>query len=112
MHESEVVLFLVLMLVSSITLYKVYYRNSEIALKRAERESRERITLEKLEILRSAIEMGYKEEDLGKLDARLMTLIGRERFGGIEHVAQDDPDLAMDLEKVIRRHRRRTFEME
>ena len=112
MHDGEVVLFMVLMLVSSITFYKVYFRNTEIALKRADRESRERITLEKLEILRSAIEMGYKEEDLGKLDARLMTLIGRERFSGIEHLEQESPGLAMDLEKVIRRHRRRSFEME
>jgi hypothetical protein len=112
MQEGEVVLFLVLMLVSSITLYKVYYRNSEIALQRADRESRERVTLEKLEILRSAIEMGYKEEDLGKLDSRLMTLIGRERFDGIASDYEDGRELAVDLERVIRRHKRRSFEMD
>lgn len=90
-----------MMLLSSITIYKVYYRNSEIVLRRAERESRERITLEKLEILRSAIEMGYKEEDLGKLDSRLMTLIGRERFDGIEVDSEDGRELAVDLERVM-----------
>ena len=68
----------------------------------------ERIILEKLEILRSAIDAGYKEEDLGRLDSRLMSLIGRERFSGIENELEDREDLAYDLEKVIRRHRRRS----
>lgn len=108
MHEGEVLLFMVLMIVSSITIYKVYYRNSELALKRAERESRERIVLEKLEILRSAIDAGYNEEDLGRLDSRLMRLIGREQFDGLEEGLADREDLAYDLQRVIRRHRRRT----
>ncbi len=110
MHEGEVFLFMVFMLVGSITFYKVYFRNSEIAMRRAERESQERIILEKLEILRSAIDAGYKEEDLGRLDSRLMSLIGRERFDGIEDGLDDNDELAYDLERVIRRHRRRATE--
>src|SRR5690606_19379964 len=111
MHEGEVLLFIVLMITSSITFYKVYFRNSEISLRRAERESQERIVLEKLEILRTAIDAGYKEEDLGRLDSRLMRLIGRERFSGIENELDDGDDLAYDLQRVIRRHRRREAEI-
>ncbi|MCB1219591.1 MAG: hypothetical protein H7A35_01905 [Planctomycetales bacterium] len=111
MHEGEVLLFLTLILTSSITFYKVYFRNSEISLRRAERESQERIILEKLEILRSAIDAGYNEEDLGRLDSRLMRLIGRERFSGMETALEEGGDLAYDLQRVIRRHRRREAEI-
>ncbi|MCB1217404.1 hypothetical protein KDL44_08415 [bacterium] len=111
MHESETLMFIVLMITSAITIYKVYYRNSEMALKKAERESRERIVLEKLEILRSAIDAGYQEQDLGRLDARLMRLIGRESLSGMDGTLEEQGDLAYDLERVIRRHRRRDAEV-
>ncbi|MEZ5337841.1 MAG: hypothetical protein R3F46_06205 [bacterium] len=111
MHESEALMFIVLMITSAITIYKVYYRNSELAMKKADRESRERIVLEKLEILRSAIDAGYQEQDLGRLDARLMRLIGRESLSGMEGTLEEQGDLAYDLERVIRRHRRRDAEV-
>lgn len=59
----------------------------QLALKqRAQSEARrmyERLTREKLDILRSAVAMGYKSEELADLDARLERLVGPDKLAQI-----------------------------
>lgn len=40
----------------------------------------ERLALEKLDVIKTAVAMGYAQSDLGELDARLERLIGAEKL--------------------------------
>lgn len=77
----------------------------------------ERLTREKLDILRSAVAMGYKGEDLADLDARLERLVGPETLAavlpdkrppGVRVTVTQDPKLPtqeLDLESEMERIR-------
>lgn len=47
------------------------------------RELYERITNNKLEVIKTALAMGYKEQELKELDARLEKLIGSEQLNSL-----------------------------
>lgn len=48
-----------------------------------QRESFERIMMEKLDIIKTAVAMGYTHNELAELDSRLEKLIGREKLEGL-----------------------------
>ncbi len=53
----------------------------------------ERVTRDKLDVLKTAIAMGYTQQDLQALDARLEQLIGTEKL----HALLQDPQVAAPL---------------
>ena len=70
-------------------------------LKKAEREEArkvyERIVMEKLDVMKTAISMGMAKSDLDALDSRLEKLIGKEK---LEKLASEDievPEVTADL---------------
>lgn len=48
-------------------------------------ETYERLAKEKLEVIKTALAMGYKDDDLAALDARLERLVGRDKLAEILH---------------------------
>jgi hypothetical protein len=54
----------------------------------------ERLSLEKLEMLKAALHGGYKEEDLAKLDARLERIIGSDKLQSLLEVATESSPAA------------------
>ncbi len=46
-------------------------------------ETYERLAKEKLEVIKTALAMGYKDDDLAALDARLERLVGRDKLAEI-----------------------------
>jgi hypothetical protein len=89
-------------------------------MKQAERkEARqlfERIVMEKLDVIKTAVAMGHKEDELNDLDMRLERLIGADKLAGlldmdIPKVAALDPrsdlrdtDLDAEIERLQRKH--------
>ena len=74
------------------------------------RKAYERLVKEKLEVIKTAITMGYDENELERLDARLEGLIGKDKLQEI--VAGDvplaDSDLLdSDLDREIARERKK-----
>ncbi len=78
---------------------------------RAREESRklyERIVLEKLDVMKTAIAMGYSTEDLSDLDARLEKLVGSEKLKSLLNSEDpkppqvDDDLLQVELEEELR----------
>lgn len=57
----------------------------KIAERREVRAMYERLAHEKLDVLRTAITMGFKTDELADLDARLERLVGTERMREVTH---------------------------
>ncbi len=66
-----------------ITLAVVSSNRHARLLKDKQRETFERITLEKLDVIKTAVAMGYSHNELAALDNRLEKLIGRDRLEGL-----------------------------
>ncbi|MCH7471911.1 hypothetical protein IIA79_03055 [bacterium] len=73
-----------------------------------DRTTYERIVKEKLEVIKTALTMGYGENDLERLDARLENLIGREKLESLHehgeipiiHADLADTDLLKEIERL------------
>jgi len=83
----------------------------QVADRKEAREAFERILKEKLEVVKTAVAMGYKQQELDALDARLEQLIGTEKLKAL--LDQDievpqtsvdllDHDLQMEIERLQR----------
>lgn len=93
-------------------------------MKQAERkEARqlyERIVMEKLDVIKTAVAMGHREEELRDLDARLGQLIGVDKLAGlldedlptVVTIRPDaeirDTDLDVEIERLERKHREKS----
>jgi hypothetical protein len=83
---------------------------------RAQGDSRklyERLAREKLDVLRTAITMGYKEDQLAELDARLERLVGADKLEGLLADKPQTPPIKAvlaqaDLETEMERIRQAT----
>jgi hypothetical protein len=78
---------------------KLQGRNSVAVVPSSDRQKAlqvyESLAKEKLEVLKTALAMGYTQEDLARLDARLERLIGREQ---LEQLARGEvPGVSADL---------------
>jgi hypothetical protein len=60
-------------------------------------ETYERLAKEKLEVLKTALAMGYKDDDLAALDARLERLVGRDKLAEILRGADAGAMASADL---------------
>ena len=72
-------------------------------------ETYERLAKEKMDVMKTALAMGYHDEDLARLDARLESLIGREKLEQIVAGAAMLPSSDMldtNLDSEIRRLQR------
>ena len=73
-------------------------------------ETYERLAQEKLEVIKTALAMGYSDDEIAKLDARLESLIGKDQLtqilqgGGAATVASADL-VDTQLEREIERLR-------
>jgi len=60
-----------------------YEKRVKTAERREARQTYERLAMEKLDILRTAVAMGYKTSELQELDTRLEKLIGGDKLKAI-----------------------------
>lgn len=91
-----------------------------LRMKQAERrEARklyERIVMEKLDVMKTAVAMGFEQNDLRDLDARLERLVGSDKLQGLLSGKEaplppavmpenelPDPDLDSEIERLQRR---------
>ena len=51
--------------------------------KREARRSFERLAIEKLDVIKTAVAMGYRDEELDALDQRLEKLVGADKLGAL-----------------------------
>jgi hypothetical protein len=84
--------------------------------RKAARELFERIVMDKLDIIKTAVAMGYKEDELRDLDTRLEQLIGADKLAGlldedvpaVTTIRPDaeirDADLEAEIERLQRKH--------
>jgi hypothetical protein len=99
-----------------IPFWSIYWKSRKDRAKfdemREARRSIERLTIEKLEVIRTAITMGYSDEELGVLDRRLEKLVGSDK---LQYLLNPDPkkvppishelldtDLDREVERVSR----------
>jgi len=72
----------------------------------------ERLALEKLDVLKTAVAMGYTRDELSDLDSRLEKLIGTEQMSGLlDKRTPETPDASdalrdADLQSELERLRR------
>jgi hypothetical protein len=97
--SPEIVWVLIPMMALSIPIIAIVTEPIKARLKQAERrEARqmyERLAREKLDILKTAITMGYKHDDLADLDARLERLVGADK---LQKLLGSDPKTPSTLE--------------
>jgi ABC-type multidrug transport system fused ATPase/permease subunit len=64
---------------------------------REARQSYERIVREKLEVMKTAIAIGYSQSEMAELDRRLEQLIGADRIAGLLHDQPKTPAITQEL---------------
>src|SRR5687768_11854871 len=75
------------------TLTEPFKQRMRMAERREARKLYERMMLEKLDVLKTGIAMGYSKDEMRELDARLERLIGSEKLKGL---LEQDPKEAHD----------------
>lgn len=60
-------------------------------------ETYERLAKDKLEVIKTALAMGYKDSDLAELDARLEKLVGKDALTAILHGSGAETLASADL---------------
>ncbi len=83
----------------------------------AARKSYERIVMEKLDVMKTAIAMGQSSDDLAELDARLERLVGSDKLKGLLNTKSPKTPLADEslldadlLDEVERKKRKKSKE--
>ena len=111
----EIMVWVVVLLAMSL-LAGAYFNNVEIRQKNGIRQMYVDLVKEKLDIIRSALAMGYSDQALSELDQRLERLIGSEKMlqtlrteGEALSVKVSDPkipdnDMEREVEQVKQAH--------
>jgi len=91
-------------------LVKPYTERAKQLERREARQMYERLALEKLDVIKTAVAMGFSHNEIGHLDARLEQLIGKEQMAGLldKKVPVDplpdsdlmDVDLQAELDRI------------
>jgi hypothetical protein len=77
----------------------------------------ERVVLEKMDVIKTAVAMGYSQQELANLDRRLEQLIGAEQLQALQHgqavQLKAGPELrAVELDSELRRLQMAARELE